>query len=173
MSDPRYPIGRLELGGARSASARRNAIAAIAALPAQLFDAVRGLGAEQLDTPYRAGGWTLRQVVHHVADSHTNAYVRMKLTVSENEPVLQAYDESAWAAMPDVRAPIGGSLQLVQALHGRLAEFLGALPERAFTRRARHTADGAKTLDDLVATYAWHGAHHVAHVTTLRRARGW
>ena len=173
MNDPRYPIGKLQQLGPLSTAARRTAIARIAALPAQLHDAVRGLDGERLDTPYRRGGWSLRQVVHHVADSHTNAYVRMKLTVSEREPVLQSYDENAWANAADAALPIGDSLLLVQALHARLAAFLASLPEAAFARRARHSDDGPRTLDDLVAIYGWHGAHHVAHITSLRAAKGW
>ncbi len=173
MSDPRYPIGRLEPASALTPDERATAIGRIAALPARLFDAVRGLDGRRLDTPYRAGGWTVRQVVHHLADSHANAYVRMKLTASEHEPVLQAYDENRWAEAADAKAPIGDSLLLVQAVHARLATFLGSLPAAAFARRARHSEDGPKTLDELVRTYAWHGAHHVAHITSLRASRGW
>jgi hypothetical protein len=173
MTDPRYPIGRLQLTGALSPADRDAAFARMAALPASLYEAVRGLDEQQLDSPYRQGGWTVRQVVHHLADSHANAYVRHKLTISEHEPVIQAYDENAWAGMADSRAPIGGSLLLVQALHTRLGDCLRAQPEQVFANRCRHTEDGERTLDDLVATYAWHGDHHVAHITTLRAGRGW
>ena len=170
--DPRYPIGRLEVGKRLSTAARAEAIAAIAALPSRLFDAVRGLDETRLDTPYRAGGWTVRQVVHHLADSHVNAYVRHKLTISEQMATLPAYDENVWARMPDAQVPIGTSLAILQGIHERWVACLRAQPERTFARRAMHTEDGEKTLDELVGTYAWHGAHHVAHITSLRAAKG-
>ncbi|MEZ6037260.1 MAG: putative metal-dependent hydrolase [Planctomycetota bacterium] len=171
--DPRFPIGRLQLTGRLTPDQRRAAFAAMAALPNELADAVRGLSETQLDTPYRPGGWSLRQVVHHLADSHVHAYCRHKLTLSEDRPTIQAYDENAWSRFADAMAPIGGSLLLVQQIHARLVECLRAAPEAAFARRCVHTTDGEKTLDDLVATYAWHGRHHVAHITTLRAAKGW
>jgi hypothetical protein len=171
--DPRYPIGRLRLTGALTPAEREAAFAAMAALPTQLAEAVRGLTEAQLDTPYRPGGWSLRQVVHHLADSHVHAYCRHKLTLSEDVPTIQSYDENAWARFADAHAPIGGSLLLIQQVHARLVECLRAQPEEAFARRCRHTTDGEKSLDDLVATYAWHGRHHVAHITTLRAASGW
>jgi len=173
MADARFPIGRVTLPATFTPAERRAAIARIAALPQKLFDAVRGLDEEQLDTRYRAGGWTLRQVVHHIADSHVQAYVRHKLTITESMPTIQEYDEAAWARMPDANAPIGSSLAIVQHIHGRLAHALSAQPEKVFGNRCMHTADGEKTLDDLVATYAWHGEHHVAHITTLRAKKGW
>jgi hypothetical protein len=173
VNDPRYPIGKIELPGELSPAARAGAIASIAGLPHQLHEATRGLDQRQLDTPYRDGGWSLRQVVHHIADSHVNAYVRHKLTITEDAPAIRAYDENAWAGLADVAGPIGNSLLLVQAIHDRWATCLRALPAAAFARTCVHSERGALTLDDLVALYAWHGAHHVAHVTTLRRARGW
>ena len=173
MTDPRYPIGRVVLGGALEPVARSAAIASIAELPFRLHDAVRGLDQDALDTPYREGGWTLRQVVHHVADSHVNAYARHKLTLTEHEPTIRAYDENAWARLADANGPIGNSLLLVQAVHDRWAHCLRSLPADAFARTCMHSERGRMTLDDLVALYAWHGAHHVAHVTTLRRTRGW
>lgn len=171
--DPRFPIGRAVLPGRMTRDQREHAFQRLQALPCQLHDAVRGLDTDQLDTPYRDGGWTVRQVVHHIADSHVHAYCRHKLTVSEHRPVIQAYDENAWSRMPDANAPIGASLLIVQSIHGRLVHALRALPDAAFARTAVHSEDGEKTLDDLVATYAWHGAHHVAHITTLRARQGW
>ncbi|MCA8952411.1 MAG: putative metal-dependent hydrolase [Planctomycetes bacterium] len=171
--DPRYPIGKLELRGRLTPAERAEAIAAIAALPNGLYDAVRGLDDAQLDTAYRAGGWTLRQVVHHIADSHINAYARHKLTISEPNATIQAYDERRWAEFADANAPIGASLLLVQALHGRWAHCLASLPERTFARTSTHTEDGVRSLDDFVAIYAWHGRHHVAHITSARRRLGW
>ena len=173
MTDPRYPIGKVELRGSLTPAARAAAIATIAAVPNHLYDAVRGLHQRKLDTPYRAGGWSVRQVVHHIADSHVNAYVRHKLTATESSPPIKAYDENAWAQLADANGPIGNSLLLVQAIHDRWSTFLRALPASAFARTCVHSERGSMTLDDLVALYAWHGAHHVAHVTSLRSAKGW
>lgn len=172
--DSRYPIGRLQLPGTLTPEARAAAFTTIAGVPDRLYDAVRGLDPAQLDTPYRDGGWTLRQVVHHIADSHVNAYVRHKLTITEaSPPPIKAYDEAAWARLADANGAIGSSLLLVQAIHDRWVHCLRTLPAAAFARTCVHSERGPMTLDDLVATYAWHGMHHVAHITTLRRARGW
>jgi uncharacterized damage-inducible protein DinB len=173
VSDPRYPIGKAELRGRLDDRARATAIAQIAALPAAMHDAVRGLDQTQLDTPYRDGGWSVRKVVHHVADSHVNSYVRCKLVATESDPPLKAYDENAWSTLADANASVGSSLLLLTALHERWAEFLRSLPAAAFARTGLHTERGKMTLDDLVALYAWHGRHHAAHVTTLRAAKGW
>lgn len=173
MTDPRYPIGKITLPVTLTAATRAAAIARIAALPGHLQDAVRGLDERQLDTPYRDGGWTLRQVVHHVADSHVNAYVRHKLALTETNPPVKAYDENEWAKLADANGPIGVSLALVTALHERWVHCLRAVPTAAFARTCMHSERGAMSVDDLVALYAWHGDHHVAHITTLRRAKGW
>lgn len=174
MTDPRYPIGTIDLPVKATPTSRAAAIATIAAVPNQLYEAVRGLDQAQLDTPYRTGGWSLRQVVHHIADSHINAYVRCKLTLTEKTPPpIKAYDENAWAMLVDAQGPIGNSLLLVQAIHDRWATCLRAVPAAAFARTCVHSDRGSMTLDDLVALYAWHGSHHVAHVTTLRRQQGW
>lgn len=171
--DPRYPIGPLAMVAAFDPAARAAAIGQIAALPAQLHDAVRGLSPTQLDTHYREGGWTVRQVVHHLADSHLNAYVRCKLVATEHEPPLKVWDENAWAALPDANGPIGGSLLIVSSLHERWAHFLRTQPASSFARTGLHSQRGPLSLDALLSIYAWHGAHHVAHITSLRRARGW
>jgi uncharacterized damage-inducible protein DinB len=174
MTDPRYPIGKIELPVSLTPATRAEAIATIASIPHRLHDAVRGLDQAQLDTPYRDGGWTLRQVVHHIADSHVNAYVRHKLTITEaTPPPIKAYDENAWAKLADAAAPIGSSLLLVQAIHDRWTHCLRSLPEATFAKTCVHSDRGSMSLDDLVALYAWHGAHHVAHITELRRRRGW
>jgi uncharacterized damage-inducible protein DinB len=171
--DPRYPVGKWERSSSLAPAARAAAIEAIATLPAAVAAAVRGLDDRQLDTPYRDGGWTLRQVVHHLADSHVNAYVRHKLVATETEPPLKAYDENAWAVLADAAGPVTGSLQLLAALHERWAVFLRSLPAVAFQRLGQHTENGPMTLDALVGLYAWHGRHHVAHITTLRDRRRW
>lgn len=173
MTDPRYPIGKVELPGKLTTAARAGAFARMAALPARLHDAVHNLDQAQLDTPYRPGGWTVRQVVHHLADSHINAYVRHKLTITEVDPPVKAYDENEWAKLADANGPIGVSLLLVQAIHDRWVHCLRTTPEAAFARTCVHSERGKMTLDDLVAMYAWHGDHHVAHITQLRAAKGW
>ena len=173
MTDPSHPIGKVKLTGKLTPAARATAIATLAGIPNQLYDAVRGLDQAQLDTPYRPGGWTLSQVVHHIGDSHGNAYLRCKLVITEREPPIKAYDENAWAALADANGPIGSSLLLVQAIHDRLVHCLRSLPQTAFARAGMHSDNGHMTLDDFVALYAWHGAHHVAHITTLRQAKGW
>jgi uncharacterized damage-inducible protein DinB len=173
MTDPRYPIGVIELKGSLLAPARAAAIGRIAAVPNELHEAVRGLDGAQLDTPYRDGGWTVRQVVHHVADSHMHAYVRSKLAITEQDPPVRAYDENQWAKLADAQGPVGPSLLLVQSLHDRWVHCLRSLPESAFARTCVHSERGKITLDDLTALYAWHGTHHIAHITQLRRAKGW
>jgi uncharacterized damage-inducible protein DinB len=174
MNDPRYPIGKIELPGSLTPAARAHAVSTIAGIPHALHDVVRGLDQAQLDTPYRDGGWTLRQVVHHIADSHVNAYVRCKLTITEKTPPpIKAYDENEWAKLADANGPIGASLLLVQAIHERWVHCLRTLPATTFAKTCVHSDRGALTLDDLVALYAWHGSHHVAHIAQLRRSKGW
>jgi uncharacterized damage-inducible protein DinB len=172
-SDLRYPIGRLVKVPAHSSAERAEHIAAIAELPRALNEAVTGLSEEQLDTPYREGGWTLRQVVHHLADSHTNALVRFKWALTENDPMIKAYDERAWAELPDARLPIEVSLRFLDALHERWVGLLLAMPPLAFSRPYQHPETGPHTLDMALGVYAWHGRHHTAHVTELRRRKGW
>jgi uncharacterized damage-inducible protein DinB len=152
---------------------RRQAIAAIAAAPTRMREAVKGLSEGQLDTAYRDGGWTVRQVVHHVPDSHMNAYVRMKLTLTEDRPIIKPYDQERWAELPDSKGPIEPSLAILDGLHKRWVAVLQAIPEEAWARKLEHPESGTMTLDHVLALYAWHGAHHVAHITTLRERRGW
>jgi len=173
MTDPRYPIGTIQLTGSLTTAARSAAIGRMAAMPARLYEATSRLDQAQLDTPYRTGGWSVRQVVHHLADSHINAYVRHKLAITEEDPPIKAYDENEWAKLADANGPIGPSLLLVQAMHERWVLCLRSLPERTFARTCVHSERGKMTLDDLVALYAWHGDHHVAHITQLRSAKGW
>lgn len=174
MSDPRYPIGLFIDSGSLDPETRAAAIDSIEAAPLVLRKALRGLSNEQLATPYRDGGWTLRQVVHHVADSHINAYTRMRLALTESNPVIKPYDEKSWAALPDASdAPIGLSLALLDALHARWGMLLRTLSTDQFVREFSHPEHGPKDIDWLIAIYAWHGAHHTAHITELRTARGW
>jgi hypothetical protein len=173
--DPRYPVGKFERSKTpHTAEERRAFVDQIAAVPARMREAVAGLTETQLDTAYREGGWTVRQVVHHVPDSHMNAYTRVKLALTENEPTIRPYDEAAWAKLNDVRdTPIAVSLTLLEALHDRWVRILRALSADDFSRTLFHPDHGVMTLDSLVAMYAWHGRHHVAHITSLRERSGW
>src|SRR5262245_43936604 len=172
--DLRYPVGRFGRPARLTPEERRQAIDSIAAAPAALRQAVAGLSEEQLDTPYRPGGWTVRQVVHHVPESHMNAYVRFKLGLTEDTPTIRPYKEDRWSEQPEVRsAPPELSLRLLEALHERWVLALRALPEEAFARAIEHPEMGRLSLDTLLAMYGWHGRHHVAHVTELRRRMGW
>jgi DinB superfamily len=171
--DPRYPIGDFEAPASISADDRTGAIANLAELPEQLRNAVDGLNSAQLSTPYRERGWTLRQVVHHVADSHMNALVRVKLALTEDWPTVKPYDEAAWAKLHDMAAPVEWSLELVEALHARWVMLLQSLGEQQWQRGYIHPADGRITVELCALTYAWHSRHHVAHITHLRAKEGW
>jgi len=172
--DLQYPIGRFEWRGQNSADDRLRLIDAIDQTPANLRAAVEDLSEQQLDTPYRPGGWTVRQVTHHVPDSHMNAYIRFRLAVTEDEPTIKPYDESRWAELADARtAPVETSLTLLEALHLRWAMLLRSLSHVDFARQFRHPELGTVSLDKNLALYAWHGRHHVAHVLFLRERMSW
>jgi len=174
MDDLRYPVGRYTLPEEVSAEQRREWLGQVAEAPARLREAVRGLSDEQLDTPYREGGWTVRQVVHHVPDSHMNAVIRFKLGLTEDTPTIKTYEESEWAKLPDVRVtPVETSLALLDALHDRAMRLLEALDESQWQRTFRHPELGVMRLDQTLGMYAWHGRHHVAHITGLRERMGW
>lgn len=172
--DLRYPIGRLDRKSSFSSAERSSAIDAIAAAPRELRAAVTGLSDAQLDTAYRPGGWTVRQLVNHVADSHMNAYVRFRLALTEDNPTIKGYDEVTWAELPDAKhGPVAVSLDLLDRMHERLVALLRATPADAFARTLHHTENGPMTVDGLLSTYAWHGRHHTAHVTALRQREQW
>ncbi|HEX5970392.1 MAG TPA: bacillithiol transferase BstA [Gemmatimonadaceae bacterium] len=171
--DPRYPIGRADRRPVLTADERRSAIDALAAAPAGFRAAVRGLTDAQLDTPYRPGGWTVRQLVHHVADSHLNAYTRFKLGLTEDNPTIKPYDQDAWVTLADSTMPVAVSLDLLDALHARLVALLRTAPPDAFSRTIEHPENGPMTLDQMLGVYSWHGRHHAAHITTLRERMGW
>lgn len=172
--DLRYPIGKFARPSTLTAAERRTAIDDIAVAPARLREAVRGLDDRQLDTPYRPDGWTVRQVVHHVPDSHLNAYTRFKLALTEQTPVIKPYDEDAWVRTGDVRTtPIETSLVLVEALHDRWVRLLETVTPEEFERGLTHPVNGMMNLHQLLALYQWHGKHHVAHITALRERSGW
>lgn len=171
LEELRYPVGRFKMTEPFAPAIH---IAAIRALPAELRASVAGLNDAQLDTPYRDGGWTVRQVVHHMADSHLNSFLRFKLALTEDEPTIKPYMEAAWAKLPDsVGAPIELSLTLVEALHARWVLLLQSLTPADYERRFVHPERGATTLAVNLAIYAWHGRHHVAHITGLRSRMGW
>ena len=171
--DPRYPIGRFEPPEPVTAEDRRYAMVVLAELPEQLREAVRGLDAEQLNTPYREGGWTVRQLVHHVADSHMTAFQRVRRALTEDWPEVHGYNEKAFAALADVAAPVEWSLEIVESVHARWVTVLPSLTEVQWARGFRHSERGRMRLDAATLLYAWHSRHHVAHITHLRAQQGW
>ena len=173
ITDPRYPIGRFTPVAA-SEQVRRQAIDDLDALPARMREAVSGLTDPQLDTPYRDGGWTVRQVVHHVADSHLNGFSRMKLALTEDRPTIKPYDENAFATLADMHLPVDVSLALLEALHTRWVAVYRSLAPEQFDRVFLHPEfSEAQTVDRHLQMYGWHSRHHVAHITELRRRLGW
>ena len=173
-SDLKYPIGKFQWEDGLSDARRREMIEQIADLPAKVRAAVAGFTEQQCDTPYRDGGWTVRQVVHHLADSHLNAYVRFKLALTEDEPTVKTYEQDRWAETVDSRtAPVEDSLALLDGLHHRWAMLLRAMRGADFARQFKHPEHGLLTLEWLLGLYAWHGRHHVAHITSLRERRQW
>ena len=174
MSDLRYPIGKFSTEGVALATERAHFVAQIEQAPAELRAAVQGLSREQLDTPYRPEGWTVRQVVHHVPDSHMNSFIRCKLALTEEEPTIKPYDEDSWARLGDVRnTAVEVSLSLLESLHQRWVVLLRSLRDEDWSRNFRHPELGLMSLEKNLALYAWHGRHHVAHITALRERRGW
>jgi hypothetical protein len=174
MSDAQYPIGTFVEDRAVTPGKRAAWIRQIAEAPAAIRAAVAGLSDRQLDTPYRPGGWTVRQVLHHVPDSHMNAYCRCKFALTENNPTIKPYDEAAWANVADTaKTPPEVSLALLDALHRRWVVLLESLGPADFARPLQHPEKGAITLDWMLQLYAWHGRHHTAHITALRKREGW
>ena len=174
MADPRFPIGKFHFDASSTAEQRTQLITNIEQTPAALRSAVQGLSPQQLDTPYREGGWTVRQVVHHVPDSHMNAYVRFKLALTEDEPTIKPYAEDRWADLADTQStPPDVSLALLESLHHRWVRLLRSLTPDDWKRTFRHPELGVISLERNLALYSWHGKHHVAHVTELRKRMGW
>jgi hypothetical protein len=173
--DLRFPIGQFSRPASSMAGIRAAHIQTLRLLPERLKAAVDGLNDTQLDTPYRDDGWTVRQVVHHVADSHANSYVRCKLALTEDWPTIKPYDEAAWAELSDARwLPVGVSLDLIGALHARWVALLESLPEEDFHRGYVHPASGGRqNLAQVLALYDWHSRHHTAHIANLRQRMGW
>ena len=173
LDDLRYPIGRFSPPAASVPGIRAAQIQTVRLLPQRLRAAVTGLSEAQLDTPYREGGWSVRQVVHHIADSHANAYIRTKLAITEDWPTVKAYDEAAWAELADSRLPIDGSLAFVEALHARWVALLEAMTDEDFRKGYNHPENGQVNLAKALAMYDWHSRHHTAHITNLRARQGW
>ncbi|MFZ0212859.1 MAG: bacillithiol transferase BstA [Candidatus Acidiferrales bacterium] len=176
MSDAelRYPVGKYQPTEKLTEEERRKLIAQLEEAPKRLRAAVGGLSREQLATPYREGGWTVKQVAHHLADSHMNAYVRFKLALTEDEPTIKPYNETRWAELSDSKTtPVESSLALMDALHERWLNLMRGMSAADFARKMRHPERGTMTLDDTLGMYAWHGRHHVAHITGLRERKGW
>lgn len=173
-SDPRYPIGKFSFPGSIDEAQRKQLIEQIAQTPAALRAAVNGLIEKQIETPYRDGGWTVRQVVHHVPESHMNAYIRFKLALTEDEPTIKPYMEDLWAKTHEVRnTPLEVSLTLLDSLHDRWVRLLRSLEPAEWKRTFRHPELGTVSLEKNLALYAWHGRHHTAHITELRKRMGW
>jgi hypothetical protein len=174
MTDLRYPIGKFQFAEASTEEQRKQSIDEIAQAPALLRAAIDGLSPAQLDTPYRPEGWTVRQVVHHVPDSHLNSYIRFKLALTEDEPTIKPYDEDRWARLADTPStPIEVSLTMLESLHDRWVRLLRSLGPEDWKRTFRHPERGVMTLERNLALYAWHGRHHTAHITTLRHRNNW
>lgn len=172
--DPRYPIGKFQMPPEITSLRRQQAIEEVASTPAKLRAAVKGLTEPQLDTPYRDGGWTLRQVVHHVPDSHLNAYIRLKLALTEDKPTIKPYEEGLWADLGDSKnAPIEYSQVLLDSLHARWDRLWRSLHPEHFSRTLVHPDHGERTVDWVLFLYEWHGKHHTAHITELRKLKNW
>lgn len=172
--DPRYPIGNFDQNITVTKEMRREFINTIESLPSQLRKEVENLSVQQLDTPYRDGGWTIRQVVHHLPDSHINSYVRFKLALTEDNPQIKTYEEHLWAELPDTfNTPIDVSLNLLESLHARWVILLRSLTDEQFEKTFQHPEWGKITLSSTLALYAWHTKHHLAHITELKKKMSW
>jgi uncharacterized damage-inducible protein DinB len=172
--DPSYPVGKFAMPNGITPALREAAIDEIAGAPANVRAAVEGLADPQLETPYREDGWTVRQVVHHIADSHLNAYVRLRLALTEMEPTIKPYQEADWAKLEDAQhAPVEISLKLLEPLHDRWVRLLRTVTLEQYARPLRHPESGLRNVDWLLFLYAWHGRHHTAHITELRKQKGW
>jgi uncharacterized damage-inducible protein DinB len=174
MTDLRYPIGKFQPKPQLTDDERQALIHQLAEAPVKLQQSVSGLMEEQLDTPYRPEGWTVRQVIHHLPDSHLNAYVRMKLAMTEQQPTIKPYEQELWAELSDAKtAPIEMSLTLFESLHKRWVLFLQSLKSSDFARTINHPESGVMNLEKILQLYAWHGRHHTAQITSLRERMGW
>lgn len=173
VPDLRYPIGSFAFPDTLAGQGRADAIADIANAPARLRTAMSSLRDDQLDAPHRPGGWTLRQIAHHLPDSHLNAYARFKLSLTEDKPTIRPYDQEKWAELPDSKIPVEMSLRFLEGLHARWVALLESMSDSAWTREMQHPEIGALRLDQVLALYGWHSRHHVAQITAARERNGW
>lgn len=173
VDDLRYPVGRFKRADTDTPENRMKHIETLRLLPERLRAAVDGLSDNQLDTPYRDGGWTVRQLVHHIADSHANCYVRFKLALTEDGPTIKPYDQAAWANLADSRMPIDVSLAMTAAVHARWVALLESFSEADFQKGFNHPERGRQNLATALDLYDWHSRHHTAHITRLRERKGW
>lgn len=171
--DPRFPVGKFTPVATPGPDVLRASARDLSALPSRLRAAVDGLTDAQLDTPYRDGGWTVRQLVHHVADSHMNGFIRVKLALTEDAPTIKPYAQQHWAELPDTKLPIELSLRILDGVHERLDAIVSALTPDDYAKTFVHPENGLTRLDNWVQLYAWHSRHHVAHITELRKRKGW
>jgi hypothetical protein len=171
--DLSYPIGKFEPPVEVTPELRAKFIQTIADLPKKINEAVEGLDDEQLDTPYRPGGWTVRQTVHHIADSHMNAYCRFKLALTEDIPTIRPYYEDRWAELADSKMPVEVSLKIIEGVHSRAVKMLESLSENDFKKQLNHPESGVWTLEKFLGLYDWHSKHHTAHITKLRERNNW
>ncbi|MBB5056695.1 hypothetical protein HDF16_001380 [Granulicella aggregans] len=171
--DPRYPVGQCVMPEVIGSAEIAAAIATIEGLPKTMRAAVAGLSEAQIDTPYREGGWMVRQLVHHVADSHMNAFIRVRLALTEESPLITGYDEKAWAELADSKGPIEVPLGILDGVHARWVVMLRSLDEAQWQREVRHPERGPSSVAAATLLYQWHSLHHTAHVTELRRREGW
>lgn len=173
MTDPRFPIGEFDREFERSPARQAADISIIEQLPDKIASAVARLDDAQLDTPYRVGGWTIRQTVHHIADSHSNSLTRFKLALTEDSPTIRPYYEDRWAELADSQLPIDVSLRMIDAIHTRWTALLVSMSDADFRREFIHPETGRWPLEDALALYAWHSQHHTAHITRLKDRQGW
>ena len=170
----KYPIGNLKFPAKITADDIKNYEAEIRSLPQELTNAVAGLTDEQLDTPYREGGWTVRQVVHHIADSHLNGYIRVKWGLTEDNPLIKTYEQDDWVKLPDTyNTPVSVSINLIAALHERWANLISELTPEQLAKKLQHPENSYGRVEQVICVYAWHGKHHTAHITSLRKRMGW
>jgi uncharacterized damage-inducible protein DinB len=173
LEEIRYPVGRYRAPASISKEDCRQAVFTLAEMPEQLRNAVRSLDDDQINTPYRPNGWTVRQLVHHIADSHMTAFLRIRRALTEDWPTVPGYDEKAFAMLPDVHAPVEWSLDIIEAVHARWVMMLQSLDEAGWQRGYKHAERGPLTVEATVLLYAWHSRHHLAHITALCRRQGW
>jgi uncharacterized damage-inducible protein DinB len=173
INDLRYPVGEFDKNIEITAEKRAEFVRIIADLPRKISEAVSGLTDEQLDTPYRPEGWTVRQTVHHVADSHINSLCRFKLAMTEENPTIRPYFEDRWAELADSKLPVEVSLKIIEGIHRRWTVLLEAMTDEDFRKTLVHPESGEFTIEKLLALYAWHSRHHTAHITRLRERNGW